>query len=65
MLDNCSHVWWDLQRVGEDGSLCWHGMGEWCLQGLRAPSVAGDELSVVSPSGSELDVMHQFMEELN
>ena len=32
-----------------------------CLQGLRAPTVAGAEPSVVSPSGAELDMMHQLM----
>ena len=32
-----------------------------CLQVLRAPSVAGAEPSVVSPSGAELEVMHQLM----
>ena len=34
-----------------------------CLQFLRAPSVAGAEPSVVSPSGAELVVMHQLMGE--
>ena len=32
-----------------------------CLQGLRAPSVAGAEPSVLSPSDAELEVMHQLM----
>ena len=31
------------------------------LQSLRAPSVAGAEPSVVSPSGAELEVMHQLI----
>ena len=60
-MDHCFHVRWDLQKVGEDGSLCWHRRGELCLQGLRAPSVAGTELSAVSPSGAELDVIHQLI----
>ena len=33
-----------------------------CLQVLRAASFAGVEPSVVSPSGAELEVMHQFTE---
>ena len=32
-----------------------------CLQSLRAPSVAGAEPSVVSPSGAEQEVIHQLM----
>ena len=32
-----------------------------CLQSLTAPSVAGAEPSLVSPSGAELEVMHQSM----
>ena len=32
-----------------------------CLLGLRAPSVAGAEPSVVSPSGAELELRHQLM----
>ena len=32
-----------------------------CLQGLRAPSVAGAEPSVAYCSGAELEVMHQLM----
>ena len=32
-----------------------------CLQGLSAPSVAGAEPSVVSPSDAELELMHQLM----
>ena len=60
-IDHCLHVWWDLQRVGEDSSLCWGAVANGCLQGLRAPSVAGAEPSVVSPSGAELEVMHQLI----
>ena len=30
-----------------------------CLQSLRAPSVAVAEARVLSPSGAELEVMHQ------
>ena len=51
-MDHCLHVWWDLQRVGEDGSLCWGGWGEWGeweSLGLRAPSVAWAELGVGLP----------------
>ena len=48
-MDHCLHVWWDLQRVGEDGSLCWGGWGEWESLGLRAPSVAWAEPGVVLP----------------
>ena len=32
-----------------------------CLQSLRASSVAVPEVNVVSPSGAELEVMHQSM----
>ena len=53
-MDHCLHVWWDLQRVGETGV-------NGCLRGLRAPSAAQAEPSVVSPSGAELEVMHQLM----
>ena len=30
-----------------------------CLQSLRAPSAAVAEASVVSPSGAQLEMMHQ------
>ena len=60
-MHHCLYVWWDLRRVGEDGSVCWGGRVNGCLQGLRAPSVAGAEPSVVSPSGAALEVMHQLM----
>ena len=32
-----------------------------CLQSLRAPAVAVAEARVFSPSGAELEVMHQSM----
>ena len=60
-MDLCLHVWWDLWRVGEDGSLCCGGWVNGCLQVLRAPSVAGADVSVVSCSGAELKVMLQLM----
>ena len=49
-MDHCLHVWWDLQRGGEDGSLSWDGRVNGCLHAMRAPSVAGAKPSVVSPS---------------
>ena len=40
---------------------CFHVWRDLRRVGLRAPSVAGAEPSVVSPSGAEPEVMHQLM----
>ena len=58
-MEHCLHAQWDHHEfVKVAPSVKVDEVNE-CLQSLRAPSVAEAEPILVSPSGAELEVMHQ------
>ena len=58
MLLVCSRIIEELVKMAPSVEVAEVNEG---LQSLRALSVAGAEPSVVSPSGAELEVMHQLI----